>query len=79
MFTISPVTPPQIHSLIESLQEHNSTVTDTGNGSYTISGHGVFATAKFDGSSLSIDVTKKPFFVSLSMIENGIHSAISIS
>ena len=76
MFTI-PATQDQVGNLIAKLQTHNSTVSNPSPNQYVISGHGIYATASFDGTILSVSVSKKPFFVSMDMIENGLKSNLS--
>lgn len=74
------VTQSNIDSLLADLKSHNSssTVQDQGNGNYVILGHGIRSVAVYDGKSLTVTVTSKPFYVSMSMIEDGINKALGI-
>ena len=76
MFTI-PATQTQIDKLILELQNHGTTVVNDPTEGYQINGHGVYAIGKYDGTNLSVSVVKKPFFVPLSSIENGLKSALA--
>ena len=76
-FVISPITQTQIDSLVLNLKDHGSIVQSDPTEGYQISGHGIQAMAKFDGSSLIVVVIHKPFFVSMDMIENGLKSSLT--
>jgi len=75
---IYPVYEHQIEGLISNLKAHDTNVTPNADGSYSISGHGVEATAIFtpDNNELNISVAKKPFYVSMDRIQNGIEEAL---
>lgn len=77
MITISPITSEQTQKLIDNIKSHGSSV-DLRSGQYVITGHGITAMAKIEGSILTVTVQRKPFYVSLKMIEDGLNSAIAL-
>jgi hypothetical protein len=79
MFTIRPITKAQVEQLNDELNAHASKVTVVSDNNDRVVGHGVEATAVFDPSqagSLSFTVQHKPFYVSESAIEPGIHNSL---
>lgn len=80
MFIINNVTEAQFSSLDEQLTKNNTVVMlspgypDT----YTIQGHNIVAIAIFDKvkSTLAVTINRKPFFITESMIQDGIVSAL---
>ena len=68
----------QVAKLVAELPNYGSTVQSQGTGIYAVIGHGVSATAVYDGSTLTITVTKKPFYVSMDMIQRGMDLALGI-
>jgi hypothetical protein len=80
MFTLQKVTQKQIDTLTGGLDKAGVDVAagKTPN-SYTINGHGIAADAIFDptDSTLTVTITRKPFFIPESTIEHGIIEAIS--
>ena len=65
-------TPAQVQNLIGELQGSGTAVINAPDGSFTINGHGIRAQAKFNGTTLTVTVESKPFYIPISAIESGI-------
>jgi hypothetical protein len=81
-FTISPVSKEQVENLRANLVAHQTVVNLDVIGDdeidYHIDGHGISSIAHFKDSSLNVEVTKKPFYVTQGMIEGGIKEALGV-
>lgn len=77
-FQYEGVTPNEIAEMIRELGLHGTSVQDQGNGIYAVSGHGISATAAYNGGDLLVTVTKKPFYIPLGAIQSGINVALGI-
>ena len=73
---ITPVTQAQITAMAAELTAGGSVVTESSPGLWTIEGHGIGAMAAFDGSTLTVNVVHKPFYVPESSIESGLRKAL---
>lgn len=85
-FTLSPVTQTQVDEIVTHLRGGGNSVGDQStlgspNKTYSISGHGIDASAVYDPakSELTVSIQHKPFFVSMDHIEQGIQAALAES
>lgn len=77
VFTIPNVDQATVTALLARLQqEPESDVKVLGNEFY-ISGQGVTAQATYANGTLTVDVTEKPWYVPLSMVESKLRQAIT--
>lgn len=78
MFTIQPITEPQIETLTKELAAQGTQIAAGEPNQYTVTGHGITASAVFDEAlgSLTVTVVHKPFFIPESAIQSGIQNAL---
>jgi hypothetical protein len=83
MFNITEVSPVEIEYLKLQLTEHGANITplseDNGISNFEIGGHGIVAHAAYEEAQheLTVNIIRKPFFVSEEHIKDGIVSAIN--
>lgn len=73
-----------INKIVAGLTANGASFTETSPNNFTISGHGIIATAIYAGeidptvkAELTVTVVKKPFFVTEVEIENGIENTLA--
>ena len=79
MITIFNVSPDQFGQLEAKLAtRHDAEVVQTSPNTGTIKGHGVLATFAYrsDARTLTVEVTKHPFFVTEGAVESGLRKAL---
>ncbi len=77
IITFSDVKQEQVDRVISQISVGGS-VHSQGNGVYLIDSHGIKASARLDGDTLTVSVDSKPFYMSMDMLEVSIADHLEV-